>query len=222
MPLRSRFRAAFVAATAAQDESSPQWDACAALFSSHMEQAVLHGSLVIEAVAEGRGLQGGERVLPKFELTEGGRIIKCAAGSGASISFFDGGDNLRADVFDAASPETVWHKTVGAEFRNTEALRRACSLLPANDLEVPFCGCFDYMGRRCAVICDSNIDESGARGIRGQTSNSLHYAFNDILGLPPAAVDVVNDHRAGKSRVIKARQNVTGLNLRTCAARVVD
>jgi hypothetical protein len=198
-----------MAATVAQDESSPQWDACAALSQEAMEQAVKHGTRVIEAVAEGRGLQGGEIMLPKFELMEGGRIVKCAAGSGTRISFFDAHavDSSSASASDAASPETVWHKTVGAEFRNTEALRRACSLLPANDLEVPFCGCFDYMGRRCAVTCDSDVDGQGARGIRGQTSSSLHYIFNDILGLPPAAVDVVSDYRAGKSRVIKARQN---------------
>lgn len=180
---------------------------------------MLHGSRVIEAAAEGRALHGGEAQLPDFENVAGGHIVKCRAGSDARISFFEAessGNNANATQRQAVPPEIVWHKTVGTEFRNTEALRRACSLLPASDLEVSFFGCFDYMGRRCAVVrASAETDDPDARGIRGQTSSSLQYIMNEVLGLPPAAVDVVSNPKAtaGEARLVKVRSHACGERL---------
>ena len=137
---------------------------------------MLHGCRVVEAVAEGRGSYGDETQPPEVEIVEGGYIVKCRAGSDTRVSFYEAArcSNVPVTHTQAVAPEIAWHKAVGTEFRNTEALRRACSLVPANDLEVPFFGCFDYMGRRCAVVCATiETDNPEARGIRGQTSRSL-------------------------------------------------
>ena len=101
-------------------------------------------------------------------------------------------------------------QAVGTEFRNTEALRRACMLAP--DLEVPLFGCFDYIGRRVAVVCpDIGTGQSALRGIRGQTTKSLQFVLEHILCLPPCAVDAVTSPSSlpGTARLVRGALYLT-------------
>ena len=179
---------------------------------------VLHGGGIVESVADVRA----DHDAVSIEAVEGGMVISARAGPCANLSFFEaeqGACGHTDSCCSTGSSEHVrWHKAVGNEFRNTEALRRGC--MTVNDLQVPFFGCFDYMGRRVALVCPKSSinprtlrtgpqEPSAARNMRGLTSPSLHFVMENVLSLPPCAVDVVGVAATG-ARLVRGAMHLTG------------
>ena len=161
----ANFSDALAEANAAEDEASPLWDQCAMAFTSIVGDGVLHGVQLVESVVEGsapwneEGARKRGRQTVACEVRDGGCVVTARAGPGVFVSFFEG-DKRALGERRTGEPVVAWHKDVGTEFRNTEALRRAS--LAVSDLDVPLFACFDYIGRRCAVVCESESQADSA------------------------------------------------------------
>ena len=163
-------------------------------------------------MAEGRA-EHDDAVSLDSEAVEGGLVISARAGPCAHLSFFEAEQGAlgRTDwCSTGSSGHVTWHKAVGNEFRNTEALRRGC--MTVSDLQVPFFGCFDYMGRRVALnggtLRTRPQVPSAARNMRGLTSPTLHFVMQNILSLPPCAVDAVGVAATG-ARLVRGAMHLT-------------